>query len=240
MEINIKIKDAEWCEVVNYMEECEKKQSKPNDYYKLLKLYNIMQRATKLSRHTWFENYKVPQIEHSHKGKFNRERIKQLKEEIDDLNGIIYYKLVDLDTDIMRWMQRYHTLLRAYIQVDREYIPSTLDRASILKQLNLEAKNNIFEYKYCASMTVLDAYKYLLKLQDILFKLNEMQQNKEIEEMLKLVIYTKAQLKQIVDDFGCKLFIANNTEIEIAKRQEGGKYKSLYYTSKAPDLSLTK
>ena len=64
-------------------------------------------------------------------------------------------------------------------KVDREYIPSTLDRASILKQLNLEAKNNIFEYKYCASMTVLDAYKYLLKLQDILFKLNEMQQNKE-------------------------------------------------------------
>lgn len=240
MEINIKIKDAEWHEVLNFMEECENKEKKPSEYYVLLKLYNIMQRATKLSRHTWYENYKTPQIEYTHQGMFNGEQIERLKEKMDDLNGIIYYKLVDLDTAIMRWMQRYYSLLRTYHQADREPMPSTFDRSSILKELNSKAKNNIFEDKYVASMGVLDAYKYLLKLQNILLKLKETQDNEEIEEMLKLVIYTKGQIKQIVDDLGCKLFIANNTEIEIAKRQEDGKSKTLYYTSKNTDLDLIK
>ena len=56
-EISVKIREASWLDVINYLETHEKSEVKSDLYYKLSNLYEIYNRAIKLSRHIWFENY---------------------------------------------------------------------------------------------------------------------------------------------------------------------------------------
>ena len=133
MEIKVKIKDAEWHDVIGFIEHWQDKGNKPELYYKLSKLYEIYNRAIKLSRHTWFENYKVPPIEYKHAGKLglNDRRVDKLKEKIDGMNGTIYQYLMTLDGDVMEYMIKSYSLQRAYNKVTSEHISSIFDKDDI-------------------------------------------------------------------------------------------------------------
>ena len=231
-EIKVKIKGAEWHDVIGFIEHRQDKEDKPELYYKLSKLYETYNRAIKLSRHAWFKDYKVPQIEYKHAGKLGLDDrgIDKLKEEIDGLNGIIYHFLMNLDDDIMQFMIRRYTLSNIYNKVKNfpDELPN-IDLDNVREELIRKLNKNIFENKLVAK-NVMETCYYLLKLQTILKKLASIQTNKEIEKMLQLISHTKIQLKQIVDDLGCKLFIANDNEIEIAKRLPDGTDKTLFYT----------
>ena len=230
-EINVKIKDASWIDVIDYLETYEKSDVKSELYHKLSKLYEIYNRAIKLSRHTWFENYKVPKIDHKHwvELRLNVTAREKLKKEIDDLNGVIYHHLMSLDNDIMEYMQRYYALCRACNQANRDYIPSMFDKDSIMEGLKQKLSQNMFEDKISAK-NAMETYRYLLELQTILQRLKSVKTNEDIEIMLKLVQHTKAQLKQIIDYLGCKLFIKHGTDVEISKRKSDGTDKTLFYT----------
>ena len=230
-EIKVKIKDASWIDVINYLEICEDGVVKPNLYHKLAKLYEIYDRASKLSRHTWFDNYKVPKIDHKHWTQLNLNVTKRekLKKEINDLNEVIYHHLTCLDNDIMKYMQKYYALGTAYNQAKNDRIPSMFDKDSIKAELKQKLSQNMFEDKISAK-NIMETYRYLLELQTILQRLKSVKTNEDIEIMLKLVQHTKAQLKQIVDDLGCKLSIKHGTDVEIAKRKPDGTDKTLFYT----------
>ena len=230
-EINVKIKDVSWIDVIGYLETHEKSEVKSELYHKLSKMYEIYNRAIKLSSHTWFENYKVPKIDHKHWAQLNLNvtRREKLKKEIDDLHGVIYHHLTCLDNDIMKYMQRYYALNSAYIQANNDYIPSMFDKESIKTGLKKKLSENVFEDKISAK-NAMETYRYLLELQTILQRLKSVKTNEDIEIMLKLVQHTKAQLKQIVDDLGCKLSIKYGNDVEIAKRKPDGTDKTLFYT----------
>ncbi|MFQ6724135.1 MAG: hypothetical protein ACLRFE_02240 [Clostridia bacterium] len=232
-EISVKIKDAEWHNVIGFIEHWEDRADKPELYYKLSKLYETYNRAIKLSRHTWFENYKVPPIWYKHCGvlQLNEDGAEKLKEEIDDLNGIIYQHLMNFDHDIMEFIIRQYTLSIVYDKA--KSFPNELSRIdleSVKVELIKKLNNNIFENKLTAK-DVLDTYYYLLKLQKILKQLKSVQTNDEIEEMLKLISYTKSQLKQIVDELGCKMYVSNKKMIELEQRQKGIGDRFLNYKS---------
>ncbi len=236
-EIKVKIKNAEWPTIIGFIEYWEDKDNKPELYNKLSKLYEIYNRAIKLSRHTWFENYKVPKIDHKHwvELSLNVTARENLKKEIDDLNGVIYHHLTCLDNDIMEYMLRYYALTKAYNQAKNDNIPSMFDKDSIMVGLKQKISQNMFEDKISAK-NAMETYRYLLELQTILQRLKSVKTNEDIEIMLKLVQYTKAQLKQIVDELGCKLCVKYGSDIEIAQHKPDGTNKTLYYTQQSRNV----
>ena len=236
-EISVKIRDANWTDVIDYLEICGDGLVKPDLYHKLSKLYEIYNRAIKLSRHTWFENYKVPKIDHKHwvELSLNVTAREKLKKEIVDLNEVIYHHLTCLDNDIMKYMQKYYALGTTYNQAKNDRIPSMFDKDSIMVGLKQKISQNMFEDKISAK-NAMETYRYLLELQTILQRLKSVKTNEDIEIMLKLVQYTKAQLKQIVDDLGCKLCVKYGSDIEIAQHKPDGTNKKLYYTQQSRNV----
>ena len=226
MEIKVKIKEAEWHDVINYLETNKNSKVKSEMYYKLSKLYKIHKRAIKLSRTTWFENYKVPSITYKHAGVLGIDD-RKLKEKINGLNGTVYQLLMNLDGDVMQYMIEYYSLTYAYNQADQVRVPSMFDAGDIKFSLKKNIDKNIFENKIVAN-NVIWVYRYILVLQELLQELKLIQNNKEIEQMLKLVHNTQSELKQIVYDLDCKLFATSTSEIEIAKQLPDGTDKTLY------------
>lgn len=240
-EISVKIREASWLDVINYLETHEKSEVKSELYYKLAKLYETYCRASKLTHHTWFDNYKTPKIDYNDWDKLHLTvtRYEKFQDEIDMLNNRIYNLLEHLDQDITHYMQRYYALSSAYNQAKSDYIPSMFDKDSIITGLKKNLSKNMFEDRD-VSRNVLDTYYYLLELQSILKKVKDVCKNEDVEKMLKLISYTKSQLKQIVFDLGCRLFATSSNEIEIAKCLPDGTDKTLYYIQQSGMKSLNK
>lgn len=229
-EIGVKIREASWLDVINYLETHEKSEVKSDMYYKLSRLYETYCRASKLTHHTWFKNYKVPEISYKDWDKLHLTvtRYEKFQDEIDMLNNRIYNLLEHLDQDITHYMQRYYALSSAYNQAKSDYIPSMFDKDSIRTGLKKNLSKNIFKDRDVAR-NVLDTYYYLLELQAILQKVKDVCKNEDVEKMLKLISYTKSQLKQIVDDLGCKLYLSLYKDVRLEERVSNGKNRELAY-----------
>lgn len=229
-EISVKIRESSWLDVINYLETHEKSEVKSDLYYKLAKLYETYCRASKLTHHTWFDNYKTPKIDYKDWDKLHLTvtRYEKFQDEIDMLNNRIYNLLKHLDQDITHYMQRYYALGSAYNQAKSDYIPSMFDKDSIRTGLKKNLSKNIFEDRDVSS-NVLDGYYYLLELQGILQKVKDVCENEDVEKMLKLISYTKAQLKQIVYDLGCKIYLSSNKKLELEQRVNNEGNKKLAY-----------
>jgi len=228
--IIMQIKDANLSEVEDFLHTHSKSAVKSSLYYKLLKLYEIYKRAVKLSKHTWYKNCKMPEIEQKDWNALclNQGRASKLYEEIDILNGIIYHQLINLDEDIQKYMINQYSLGRAYQQASRDYLPSMFDRDSIKAGLKSQLSVDMMQDND-VSKNVMDAYYYLIELQTILQKIKSRCINQDVEQMLKLVNYTKAQLKQILDDLGYKMYLSSHNTIELEKRSSTGKNKHIAY-----------
>lgn len=225
-EISVKIKEASWYEVMHYLKTNKKRECKSELYNKLSKLYETHNRAVKLSRNTWFENCGVPATTYKHAGELGLDDTK-LKQRISILNGTIYQLLMNLDGDIMQYMIEYYSLTYAYNQASKVRVPSMFDKGDIKFSLKKNMDKNIFENKIVAN-NVIWACRYILALQELLQKLKSIQNNGDIEKMLKLVHHTISELKQIVYDLDCKLIATSTSEIEIAKQLPDGTDKTLY------------
>ena len=240
-EISVKIREASWLDVIKYLETHEKSEVKSELYYKLEKLYETYCRANKLTHLIWFKNYKTPKIDYQDWDKLHLTiiRYEKFQDEIDILNGTIYNHLLKLDNYIVEYIKKYYALCSAYNQAKSDYMPSMFDKDSIRTGLKKNLSKNMFEDRDVAS-NVLDTYYYLLQLQSILKKVKEVCKNEDVEKMLKLISYTKSQLKQIVFDLGCRLFATSTNEIEIAKCLPDGTDKTLYYIQQSGMKSLNK
>ena len=197
-EISVKIREASWLDVINYLETHEKSEVKSDLYYKLAKLYETYCRANKLTHLTWFKNYKTPKIDYQDWDKLHLTvtRYEKFQDEIDILNGTIYNHLLKLDNYIVEYIKKYYALGNAYNQAKSDYIPSMFDKDSIRTGLKKNLSKNMFEDRDVAS-NVLDTYYYLLELQSILKKVkevceNELERVKEFykKDMLKLKVNT--------------------------------------------------
>ena len=148
-EISVKIKEASWYEVVDYLKTNEKSEVKSKLYHKLSRLHEIFSRANQVTHGAWFKNYKIPKIDYVDWDKLHLSvtRYEKFKEEIDILNGTIYNHLLKLDDDIVDYIKRYYSLGCAYRQADKDYIPSMFDKESIKMELKQKLSKNMFEDK---------------------------------------------------------------------------------------------
>lgn len=235
--ISIAIKDSSWNEVVDYLNS-GKKDTKL--YGELEKLNNIRQKVHKLGKHTWAKNCLVPNMDnYVQKAEDYNARtqgvidIDDIKEYTEDVNKAVYETLTKLENDIKSHMQKHYSLSTAYAQVVNFGLPNMFDQESVTRSLKAGLNQNLFANKITAN-NVVDMYFDLVDLQYCLMRLKPLGPNDDVDKMLKLIHYTKAQLKQIVDDFGCGIYIDHDRQnVTLEQRKDKGGNKRFAYTPAA-------
>jgi len=248
--ISIGIKDSNWDDVVEYLHNGKNAESNPKLYCELQKLNKVCQNINKL-KHTWAKHCKMPNMDNIARNVANysekeQEIIKDLnynKTYIEDLNQTIYKLLTNLENDIKCHMQKQYSLSKAYTQLENANLPDMFDSDSAKYYLEACLNRHLFSNKNAkkATKNVIDTYYYLLDMQYYLTEFKKLGPNSEVDNMLKLAIYAKAQLKQILDDLGCKIYVEHyeqNINLEKRKPKDKGRGWQFDYTPAAERWGL--